>query len=433
MNHRRYFIRDTGALLGSVFLSSCATLPSNKKDLSLNTRKNIGSVVIVGGGFSGASLARYLSILSRGRITITLINKSKLFYSCPMSNLVLTGDKSAEYLSHEFSSLVQRGISVLHDEVTYIDPIKKTIRTLTGNFIQADYLVVSPGIDLDFSAIDGFDAVAQRSVLHAWQGGAQTLALRRRLLTLSDGGVFLISIPPAPYRCPPGPYERASLVANYFKKYKPKSKVLVLDANPDVQSKKELFVSTWTEKYADNIEYISDFEVKGIDPKRGILTSQFGDKIKGDVLNVIPPNSSAKIAHQADLVTDNDRWCDVNWRSMESVKYPGVYVLGDVTLSAEKMPKSAHMANQHSKIAALDIIAKLDGKEGLTDYKIVNTCYSFVDEIRAIFVSQVYSFELKTGTVRPIQGAGGLPSEPSVELGRQAYNWAEKIWLDSLG
>ena len=433
MNHRRYFIKNTGALIGSVFLSSCATLPSNKKELSLNTRKNIGSVVIVGGGFAGTSLARYLSILSRGRITITMINKSKLFYSCPMSNLVLTGNKSAEYLSHEFSSLVQRGISVLHDEVTYIDPIKKTIRTLTGKLIQADHLVVCPGIDLEFSAIDGFDAVAQRSVLHAWQGGTQTLALRRRLLTLSDGGVFLISIPPAPYRCPPGPYERASLVANYFKKYKPKSKVLVLDANPDIQSKKELFVSTWTEKYADNIEYISDFEVKGIDPKRGILTSQFGDKIKGDVLNVIPPNSSAKIAHQADLVTDNDRWCDVNWRSMESVKYPGVYVLGDATLSAEKMPKSAHMANQHSKIAALDIIAKLDGKEGLTDYKIVNTCYSFVDEIRAIFVSQVYSFELKTGTVKPIEGAGGLPSEPSVELGRQAYNWAEKIWLDSLG
>ncbi|MEL0325930.1 MAG: FAD-dependent oxidoreductase, partial [Burkholderiaceae bacterium] len=396
-------------------------------------RKDIGSVAIVGGGFSGASLARYLSILSRGRITITLINKSKLFYSCPMSNLVLTGDKSAEYLSHEFSSLVQRGISVLHDEVTYIDPIKKTIRTLTGKLIQADHLVVCPGIDLEFSAIDGFDAVAQRSVLHAWQGGTQTLALRRRLLTLSDGGVFLISIPPAPYRCPPGPYERASLVANYFKKYKPKSKVLVLDSNPDVQSKKELFVSTWTEKYLDNIEYISDFEVKGVDHKQGILTSQFGDKIKGDVLNVIPPNSSAKIAHQADLVTDNDRWCDVNWRSMESVKYPGVYVLGDATLSAEKMPKSAHMANQHSKIAALDIIAKLDGKEGLTDYKIVNTCYSFVDEIRAIFVSQVYSFGLKTGTVKPIEGAGGLPSEPSVELGRQAYNWAEKIWLDSLG
>ena len=433
MNHRRYFIRDTGALLGSVFLSSCATLSSNKKILAPDTRKNIGSVVIVGGGFSGSSLARYLSILSRGRITITLINKSKLFYSCPMSNLVLTGDKSAEYLLHEFSSLVQRGISVLHDEVTYIDPIKKTIRTLTGKLIQADHLVVCPGIDLEFSAIDGFDAVAQRSVLHAWQGGAQTLALRRRLLTLSDGGVFLISIPPAPYRCPPGPYERASLVANYFKKYKPKSKVLVLDANPDVQSKKELFVSTWTEKYADNIEYISDFEVKGIDPKRGILTSQFGDKIKGDVLNVIPPNSSAKIAHQADLVTDNDRWCDVNWRSMESVKYSGVYVLGDATLSAEKMPKSAHMANQHSKIAALDIIAKLNGKEGPTDYKIANTCYSFVDEIRAIFVSQVYSFELKTGTVKPIKGAGGLPSEPSVELGRQAYNWAEKIWLDSLG
>ena len=433
MNHRRYFIKNTGALIGSVFLSSCATLPSNKKELSLNTRKNIGSVVIVGGGFAGTSLARYLSILSRGRITITMINKSKLFYSCPMSNLVLTGNKSAEYLSHEFSSLVQRGISVLHDEVTYIDPIKKTIRTLTGKLIQADHLVVCPGIDLEFSAIDGFDAVAQRSVLHAWQGGTQTLALRRRLLTLSDGGVFLISIPPAPYRCPPGPYERASLVANYFKKYKPKSKVLVLDANPDIQSKKELFVSTWTEKYADNIEYISDFEVKGIDPKRGILTSHFGDKIKGDVVNVIPPNSSAKIAHQADLVTDNDRWCDVNWRSMESVKYPGVYVLGDATLSAEKMPKSAHMANQHSKIAALDIIAKLDGKEGLTDYKIVNTCYSFVDEIRAIFVSQVYSFELKTGTVKPIEGAGGLPSEPSVELGRQAYNWAEKIWLDSLG
>ena len=433
MNHRRSFIGDVGTLLGSVFLSSCASLPSNKKKLISGTGKNIGSVAIVGGGFSGASLARYLSILSNGRVTITLINKSKLFYSCPMSNLVLTGNKSAEYLSHEFSSLAKRGINVLHDEATYIDPIKKTVRTRRGDLIQADHLVVCPGIDLEFSAIDGFDAFAQRSVLHAWQAGAQTLALRRRLSTLSDGGVFLISIPTAPYRCPPGPYERASLVANYFTKYKPKSKVLVLDANPDIQSKKELFVSTWNEKYKDNIEYVSDFEVAEIDAKQGILISQFGDKIRGDVLNVIPPNSSAKIAHQADLVTDNDRWCDVNWRSMESVKYPGVYVLGDATLSAEKMPKSAHMANQHSKIAALDIIAKLDGKEGLTDYKIGNACYSFVDEKRAIFVSQVYSFELKTGTVKPIEGAGGLSREPSVELGRQAYNWAENIWVDSLG
>ncbi len=433
MNNRRNFIRDAGILIGSVLLSSCAIFPSNKKDLSSDTRKNIGSVVIVGGGFSGASLARYLSILSKGRITITLINKSKVFYSCPMSNLVLTGNQSADYLSHEFSSLVKRGITVLHDEAEYIDPIKKTIQTLTGKLIQADKVVVCPGIDLEFSAIDGFDAVTQRSVLHAWQGGTQTLALRRRLLDLSDGGVFLISIPPAPYRCPPGPYERASLVANYFKKYKPKSKVLILDANPNVQSKKELFVSTWTKKYGSNIEYVSDFEVTGIDAKQGILISQFGEKIKGDVFNVIPPNSSAKIAHQADLVTDNGKWCDVNWRSMESVKYPGVYVLGDATLSAEKMPKSAHMANQHSKIAALDIIAKLDGKEALTDYKIANTCYSFVDEKRAIFVSQVYSFELNTGTVRPIEGAGGLSSEPSVELGRQAHNWAEKIWVDSLG
>ena len=433
MNCRRHFIRDSGALLGSVFLSSCASLPSNKKELISGTGKNIGSVAIVGGGFSGASLARYLSILSKGRITITLINKSKVFYSCPMSNLVLTGNQSADYLSHEFSSLVKRGITVLHDEAEYIDPIKKTIQTLTGKLIQADKVVVCPGIDLEFSAIDGFDAVTQRSVLHAWQGGTQTLALRRRLLDLSDGGVFLISIPPAPYRCPPGPYERASLVANYFKKYKPKSKVLILDANPNVQSKKELFVSTWTKKYGSNIEYVSDFEVTGIDAKQGILISQFGEKIKGDVFNVIPPNSSAKIAHQADLVTDNGKWCDVNWRSMESVKYPGVYVLGDATLSAEKMPKSAHMANQHSKIAALDIIAKLDGKEGLTNYKIVNTCYSFVDEIRAIFVSQAYSFELKTRTVKPIEGAGGLPNKASVEIGKQAYNWAENIWVDSLG
>ena len=178
MNHRRYFIRDAGALLGSFFLSSCAKFPYDKKDLSSGTRKDIGSVAIVGGGFSGASLARYLSILSNGRVNITLINKNKFFYSCPMSNLVLTGNKSAEYLSHEFSSLAKRGINVLHDEATYIDPIKKTIRTLTGKLVQADHLVVCPGIDLDFSAIDGFDAVAQRSVLHAWRGGTQTLALK---------------------------------------------------------------------------------------------------------------------------------------------------------------------------------------------------------------------------------------------------------------
>ncbi len=433
MSNRRNFIVRTSALMGSTsILAGCAVLPPSKKKLT-REKKNIGSVVIVGGGFSGASLARYLSILSQGEISITLINREKFFYSCPMSNLVLAGYKSFEYISHEFTSLVKRGVNVLHDEVIEVDPLKKSVRTKTGMFFEADNIVVCPGIDLDFAAIDGFDAVAQRTVLHAWRGGMQTIALRRRLSTLHDGGVFLISIPPAPYRCPPGPYERASLVANYFKKYKPKSKVILLDSNPDIQSKKTLFQSVWERKYRNNLEYVPNIEIAGVDSKRGILFSQFGDNFRGDVLNVIPPNSSSRIAHQADLVTDNDKWCDVNWRSMESVRYPGIYVLGDATLSAEKMPKSAHMANQHSKVAALDIVSKLKGRKKFSNYKIVNTCYSFVDEKSAIFVSKVYSFDLKVGTVKPIEGAGGVPSQESVILGKQAYDWAENIWLDSLG
>ncbi len=428
MPTRRFFLKNSALFLpimGGVY--GCST--PIKKNFSI--KKNIGSVVIVGGGFSGATLAKYLSIWSNGAVKVTLIEKNKFFYSCPMSNLVLGGVKRINFLKHNFDNLVKRGINVVNDEVVFIDPEKKILTTRTGLTFRSDKIVVSPGIDFRHHEIDGLTLSAQRRVLHGWTAGAQTMALRAQLMSMADGDVFIISVPPAPYRCPPGPYERACQVANYFKKHKPRSKVVILDANADIQSKKSLFLNVWKSLYKNIIEYIPNTEISAISLKEKMLISQFGDKIKGDVLNLISPNQSGSIARMAGLVTDNDRWCRVNWKSFESVNYPDIHVLGDSTLSSSKMPKSAHMANQHGKVAALAIINQLSGNE-LLSYKMINACYSFIDPKKAVHVSRVYAYDNLKKTVIPLPNAGGLSEKPSIQEGHHALAWAENIWADTL-
>ena len=411
--------RDFLKLAGAVSLAGCATPAPSK-----------ARVVVVGGGFGGATAAKYIRMWDP-KIDVVLVERDPSFISCPISNLVLGGFTGMEDITRSIDGLERHGVRVVRDEAAGIDPNKKTVRLSRGGEIGYERLVVSPGIDFTFGDMPGYEQAMQSGrVLHAWKAGPQTVALRRQLTEMRDGGVYVLSIPLAPYRCPPGPYERVSMVAAYFKQAKPRSKVLVLDANPDVTSKGPLFKRAWSDLYPGIIEYRGNSRAVGVDGNTMSVRLEVDD-VKGDVLNVVPPHRAADLAAKAGLITTNNRWCDVDWRTMESKAVKGVHVLGDATLSAPAMPKSASMANNHAKIAAAAIVDLLNGREP-QPLKIINTCYSFVSEKEAIRVSSVHEWEPGQGTLIAVKGAGGVSAARSEAEATFAWNWARTIWADSL-
>jgi sulfide dehydrogenase [flavocytochrome c] flavoprotein subunit len=320
----------------------------------------------------------------------------------------------------------------VRDEAVGVDPSRRIVRLARGGDLSYERLVVSPGIDFLYGDVAGYEAAMQSGrVLHAWKAGEQTVALRRQLEEMRDGGVYVLSIPVAPYRCPPGPYERASVVAAYFKQAKPRSKVLVLDANPDITSKAGLFKRAWADLYPGIIEYHGNSRAVGVDAP-GMKVKLELEEVQGDVLNVVPPHRAGDFAAKAGLITTNNRWCDVDWRTMESKAVKGIHVLGDATLSAPAMPKSASMANNHAKIAAAAIVELLNGRDP-EPVKIINTCYSFVSGKEAIRVSSVHEWDAGQGTLVPVKGSGGVSAARSEAEANYAWSWAKTIWFDSLG
>jgi hypothetical protein len=294
-------------------------------------------------------------------------------------------------------------------------------------------LVVSPGVDLMLDSIEGLqDAHASGLIWQAWKAGAETLALRQQLEAMADGGVFAITIPEAPYRCPPGPYERASLVAAYFKAHKPRSKVLILDANPDVTSKAALFKKVWAEQYAGMVEYRSQHNAVAVDAKSGVIKFEIQDDVKAQVLNVLPAMRAGSIAVQTGLNNQNHRWCGVNYLNFESTAAKDVHVLGDAIQIASAMPKSGHMANGHGKVAAAAIVAELAGWDVDPAPMLSNTCYSFVDNQKVIHVASVHAYVAAEKTFKAVAGAGGLSPAPNELEGVYALNWASNIWADTL-
>ncbi|MBP9227861.1 MAG: FAD-dependent oxidoreductase [Azonexus sp.] len=395
--------------------------------------KASGHVVVVGGGYGGATVAKYLRMWSEGGVQVTLIERNPTFISCPISNLVIGGQKVMEDITVSYDGLKSKwGVRVVQDDVVAVDATKKTISLKAGGNMSYDRLVLSPGVDFMWDEIPGLkSAEAQSKVLHAWKAGAQTVALRKQLEDMKDGGTYAISIPKAPYRCPPGPYERACLVANYFKQSKPKSKVIILDANEDVMSKKGLFTKAWTDLYKGMIEYRNNSEVKDVESGSNTAVLEF-DKFKADVLNVIPPHRAGDIAAKSGIKLINNRWVDVNWLSMESTSTPGIHVLGDAIFPAPTMPKSGHMANQHGKLAAAAILNMLSGLEPNPEPVVMNTCYSFVDSKNVIHVSSVHQYDAATKTVQPVKGAGGVSAARNELEGKVALGWAKNIWADML-
>ena len=415
---RRDFLRFT-ASAAALTAAGCAGMAPSK-----------ARVVVVGGGFGGATAAKYIRMWDSS-IDVVLIEREPSFTSCPISNLVLGGYGSFDDLVHGYDGLRRHGVQVVQDEAVAVDPAKKTVRLRRGGDIAYERLVVSPGIDFLFEQIQGYQqAMNEGRVLHAWKAGPQTQALRKQLEAMRDGGVYVLSMSLAPFRCPPGPYERASVIAEYFKQHKPRSKVILLDENPDVVSKGPLFKRAWQELYKGILEYRSNSKVVGVDGRTGTVRLEF-DTLKGDVLNIVPPSRASDIAVQAGLITHNQRWCDVDWRTMESKVVKGVHVLGDATLSAPGMPKSGSMANNHAKIAAAAIVEILNGRAP-QPVKIINTCYSFVSQNEAIRVSSVHQWDAAQGTLLAVKGAGGVSAARSEAEGTFAWNWAKTIWSDAL-
>ena len=395
--------------------------------------KASGHVVVVGGGYGGATVAKYLRMWSEGGVQVTLIERNPTFISCPISNLVIGGQKTMEDITISYEGLRSKwGVRVIQDDVVAVDAAKKTVSLKGGSALSYDRLVLSPGVDFMWDEIPALkSAEAQSKILHAWKAGPQTVALRKQLESMKDGGTYAISIPKAPYRCQPGPYERACLVANYFKQSKPKSKVVILDANEDVMSKKGLFTKAWGDLYKGIIEYRNNSEVKDVDVASNTAILEF-DKFKADVLNVIPPHRAGDIAHKSGIKLVNNRWVDINWLSMESTSTPGIHVLGDAIFPAPTMPKSGHMANQHGKLAAAAILNLLAGQEPNPETVVMNTCYSFVDSKNVIHVSSVHQYDAATKTVQPVKGAGGVSVARNELEGKVAMGWAKNIWADML-
>lgn len=388
-------------------------------------------VVVIGGGFGGATAARYIRLWDPG-IDVTLIERQPHLVSCPMSNLVLSGDRSLEQNVLTYDRLEQRGVRRIHGEVSGIEPGRREVVLGGGSRLRYDRLVLSPGIDFDFSGIAGLDEnLSDETVPHAWKAGPQTLLLRNQLAALADGGVYLLAIPRAPYRCPPGPYERVSLIASYFKREKPKSKLLVLDANAEIVSKKGLFLKAWEELYPGMVEYHANSPVLEIDAAEGVVRSEF-DNYRADVLNIVPPQRAGRIAHDAGVVTVDKRWAGVDFQTYESLAVPGIHVLGDATQAAPA-PKSAHTANNQAKIAASAIIALLREQPLTTVPVSANTCYSFVSPTEAVHVAAVYRYDAAKKALAVADGTSGVSAQRTTLEADFAYAWAKNIWEDSLG
>ena len=393
-----------------------------------------GHVVVVGGGYGGATAAKYIRMWSDGRVNVTLVEPGDSFISCPISNLVLGGSKQMADVTVPYDNLARRhGVKIVKDRATAIDADKRQVRLAGGSTLSYDRLVLSPGIDFMWDALPGMKAPgAQDRVLHSWKAGPQTVALRKQLEAMPDGGVYALTIPLAPYRCPPGPYERACQVAHYFSKAKPKSKVLILDANEDVTSKGALFKKAWADRYKGIIDYRPKHVLVDVDAASGTLRFYFNDPIKAQVLNVVPPQRAGDIAFNAGLATANKRWCEVDWLTQESIAAKNIHILGDATLSAPTMPKSGHMANQHGKVAAAAIVALLSGRApgALPIYN--NTCYSFVSDTDVVHVASVHRYDAEKKTMLPVAGSGGVSTAASELEGRYAMAWARNIWADTL-
>jgi len=417
---RRSFIK-TAVAAGSV-----AMLPKTVFAVP-NTRKQ-RKVVVVGGGFAGATAAKYIRLWGP-ELEVILIERNAQFVSCPQSNLVLGGNRSLQQLTHDYQGLNKQGVKTIQAEVVAIDTDKQKVCLHDGAEVNYDRVVIAPGIDFiydDLPMLASYEA--QQKVPHAWKAGPQTTLLKQQLHTMKQGGTMVMAVPNGPLRCPPGPYERACQVAYYLKHNNPTAKLIVLDANADIMSKKGLFRAAWQQHYADLIEYIPSSAIEDLDVNTLQIESEF-DSYSADVLNVIPPQRAGKVAEMAGVINVDQRWCKVDFLTYESTDKKNVHIIGDAI--AAKLPKSGHMANAQAKVCAAAVVSLL--KEQLPEQEPVinNTCYSFIDNNQAVHVAAVYRYDKEQAAMIAMPG-GGVSKEASELEGAYADAWAKNIWADTL-
>ena len=417
---RRRFLSVSGqgigvGLLGAGGLAGCAA--SMKGDFAPKSSRR---VVVVGGGWGGATAAKYVR-LGDPSIEVYLLEPNRQFVSCPFSNLVLSGVRTLDSLTFSYDGLRKHGVKVIHESAAAIEPDKKRVRVGEG-YLEYDRLVVSPGIEFQWAEVQGL-AENQDKVLHAWKAGPQTAQLAAQLQSIADGGVVVLTVPPVAYRCPPGPYERICQIAWYLKTNKPKSKLIVLDANQNIVSKTALFREAW--KAYPNIDYRASNKVIAVDPGAREVRTEF-DRVKYDVLNLIPPQRAGTIAVQADLVGADKRWCEVDHTTFESVKHKGVHVVGDSTTGLP-VPKSGNVANAMGKVCAMAIVSQLNGRP-VPSMAPGNTCYSWVSNTEAIAV--VNAYKMDQGKVVQIEQK--LTPAQSASVAQRSLGWAQSIWADML-
>lgn len=384
-------------------------------------------VVVIGGGFGGATCARHIRRADPG-IAVTLVEPNKQFITCPFSNTVLGGLHQMADITQGYDNLRSRhGVNVVHDLVTAIEPANRSVKLKSGVSLKYDRLVVSPGIDFKWEAIAGYSDKASETMPHAWKAGPQTVLLRKQLEAMKDGGVVVMATPPNPFRCPPGPYERASMIAHYLKQNKPKSKILILDAK-DAFSKQGLFLDGWAKLYPGMIEWVPAAKggaVVSVDARKMVV--QALDKHKASVANIIPPQKAGAIAAQAGLTNDSG-WCPVDPKTFESTIHPGIHVVGDASI-AGALPKSGYAAYSEALMCAAAIVAIFKG-EHPGDASFVNTCYSLVGPKYGISVAGVYRISDKG--ITEVAGAGGVSPKDADEATREAEARYAQGWYDSL-
>ncbi len=420
---RRSFLKLLGAGAGA------AGLPMIGRAAEIMPKSG-RRVVVVGGGYGGTIAAKYVRMMDKS-IEVVLIERNKQFISCPFSNFYIAGlmnDMSALTISYD-KLASNHGIKMVYDEVTGIDPAAKMVAT-KGGTLAYDHLIVSPGIDFRTEEIEGYDANTPQLIPHAWKAGEQSTILRKQLQDMPDGGKVIISMPVTPYRCPPGPYERACLIATYLKRHKPKSKLFLLDANPDVVSKKPLFTKAWNDYYKGIFEYVPAKKVTRVEAKdKNVIVEGIEDH-KGDVVNLIPPQRAGSIAVAAGLVGDDKKWCPVNPVTFESAKHKFIHVIGDACAPPSEgapMPKSGYSANSQAKVCAANVVAMMNGKETV-DLSGINVCYSAISDSESVSIAAVY--KVANGKITAVPNSGGI-SPADFSLTKMEHIYGES-WLKNI-
>ena len=421
---RRHFL-SLGLGCGGLLLGACKDTPSKAIDLSK------AKVIVAGGGFAGLNAAKALKRIAP-ELQVTLVEKYRTYISCPGSNRVVAGMASFGSLSHDVSTGPESlGIQLIIDTITSINGDRKYITLSDGSRLSFDRLIIAPGMDLRWDAIEGYDEAASKLIPHAWKAGDQTLLLRRQIRALRRGGTVVITVPDNPYRCPPGPYERVSLMAHYLKTHNPRAKILILDAKTRF-SKQPAFTHAWKTLYPGMVEWVSsehEGRIDHIDTRHRVVHTEF-NKHPADVLNVIPPQRAGKLVTLADL-QDGTGWCPVDPLTFESTNIPGIHIIGDACI-ATPMPKSAFSAQSQARACASAVVELLSGQVP-TSPRLINHCYSFVDPERAISVTGVYGYEPSNRALETLSSGETAPDGNWTQEGIYASDWYKLMMKETFG